>query len=87
MTNYNLSEIMTTAHNYRRQYGLNMSNALRAAWLKAKMHKAIREMDATGYDPITNPYDFFAKEAYKKAGYQVRAFSMDIDSILYAKAA
>ena len=91
MTNYNLSEIMTTAHNYRRKHNLTMSNALRAAWLKAKMHKAIREMDATGFDPVTRDAPgvsvhklYFVKEEYERLGYKLRALSIDHDRIIDA---
>ena len=37
MKKYNLSEIMTNAHNRRRKYGVTMSQALRDAWAQAKL--------------------------------------------------
>lgn len=49
MTNYNLSEIMTTANTYRRDYNLTMSEALRAAWLGAKIEKLDKAIDLLSY--------------------------------------
>lgn len=49
MTNFNLSEIMTTANAYRKAHSLTMSEALRAAWLGAKIEKLDKAIDLLSY--------------------------------------
>ena len=46
MKKYNLSEIMTSAHNRRRKYGVTMSQALRDAWAQAKLASRPTQKDA-----------------------------------------
>ena len=44
---YNLSEIMKTAHFYRRKYSsITMSQALKNAWAEAKGEKLVGQKDA-----------------------------------------
>ena len=73
---YNRAEIMNTAHAYRKQYDLDMSEALRAAWLKAKAEKVEEAMDATGYkyNPLKMDFSvegYRAKEEHKRLGYEL----------------
>ena len=79
---YNKREIMTIANVYRREHGLNMSDALRAAWLKAKVNNIHNAMDALNYDPITKEAPgvsvheiYFVGEEYKKLGYRLMSLN------------
>lgn len=65
MTNYNLSEIMTTANSYRKDHGLTMSEALRAAWLNAKIAKLDEAIDLLSYCDRFTPDEKSANDAMR----------------------
>jgi len=56
MTNYNMRKIMTIAHGYRKEYGVDMSRALKAAWVKAKKDKVSATLETLEYHPVYNRY-------------------------------
>ena len=89
MTRYNKSEIMKQAHSYRRKYNLNMSAALRAAWLWAKSRNVRSEMIALNYDPMSmaalcGKVDYSVKDRFIQLGFEMMSYDSGIAQIIAA---